>query len=177
MDRPEPTEFDPYYAKYINLVPETELVAALESQLADMLGVVRAVPEAEANVRHAPYTWSIKEVVGHLADTERVMGYRALRFARGDTTPLPGFDENAYAIVAEFDRLRLSDLVAEFEAVRRSHIWLFRNLPADAWTRAGEANGKRITVRALAFILVGHGRHHTAIVRKRLAGAKVSERG
>ncbi|HKB04176.1 MAG TPA: DinB family protein [Gemmataceae bacterium] len=170
MHRPEPTEFDPYYAKYINLVPETDLVAALESQLTDMLGVLRSIPEAEANVRHAPYTWSIKEVVGHLADTERVMGYRALRFARADTTPLPGFDENAYATIAAFDRLRLTDLVAELEAVRRSHIWLFRNLPPEAWTRAGEANGKSITVRALAFILVGHGRHHTAIIRKRLAG-------
>ncbi|HJZ89298.1 MAG TPA: DinB family protein [Gemmataceae bacterium] len=169
MRRPQPTEYAPFYETYVKLVPETDIVAALETQLADMLGVLRAVPEAQATVRHPPYTWSIKEVVGHLADTERVMGYRALRFARGDTTPLPGFDENEYAKVANFDRLSLPALVGELEIVRRSHVSLFRNLPVEAWDRGGEANANRVTVRALAYILVGHGRHHTAILRKRLA--------
>lgn len=169
MQRPGSTEYAPFYGTYVNLVPEGDVLAALEGQLTDMLALLRAVPEEQGNVRHAPYTWSVKEVVGHLIDGERVFGYRALRFARGDTTPLSGFDENEYARVANFDRLSLGDLVSELETVRRSNLWLFRNLPAEAWARSGEANGNPVSVRALAYILVGHGRHHTAILRKRLS--------
>jgi hypothetical protein len=168
MHRPGPTEYAPFYANYIAHVPEEDVLAALETQLADMLALLRAVPEEQGDVRHAPYTWSVKEVVGHLIDGERVFGYRALRFSRGDTTPLPGFDENEYARAANFDRLPLRDLVAELEAVRQSNVWLFRNLPPEAWARSGEANDTPVSVRALAYILVGHGRHHIAILRKRL---------
>ena len=168
MPRPAPTDFAPYYGKYLDLVPEDDILPALATQLAEVLPVLRAVSEATGLVRHPPYTWSIKQVVGHLSDCERVFGYRALRFARGDATPLPGFEENDYAREGDFDRVPLADLVSEFEAVRRSHVWLFRNLPAAAWDRAGEANGSRVTVRAAAYILVGHVRHHLAIVRKRI---------
>ena len=169
MQRPDSTEYAAYYGKYIELVPETDIVAALAAQLEDVFPFLRGIPEAQGNVRHPPYTWSIKEVVGHLADCERIFGYRALRFARGDATPLPSFDENAYARAADSDRRPLADLVAEFEAIRRSHVLMFRNLPDAAWGRSGEANNNRVTVRAAAFILVGHTRHHTAILRKRLA--------
>jgi hypothetical protein len=171
MHRPSPTEYAPYYGKYVALVPEDDILAALEAQLAELLALLRAVPEEEGNVRHPPYTWSVKEVVGHLTDGERIFGYRALRFARGDTTPLPGFDENEYARVAGFDNSPLADLVLEFEAVRRSHLWLFRNLPEAAWARVGEANGSAVSVRALAYIIAGHGRHHTAILRRRLSAS------
>ena len=99
-----------------------------------------------------------------------MFGYRALRFARGDTTALPGFDENAYAREGGYEGVRLADLVSEFEAVRRSHVWFFKNLPAAAWDRGGEANGSFVTARALAYILAGHVRHHGAILRKRLGG-------
>jgi hypothetical protein len=170
MHRPGPTEYDPYYGKYIALVPEGDILAALEAQLGETLALLRPVPEDQGGVRHPPYTWSVKEVVGHLTDSERVFGYRALRFARGDATPLPGFDENAYARAADSDRCSLSDLVSEFEAVRRSHLWLFRGLPASAWAQVGEANGSAVSVRALAYIIAGHGRHHTAILRRRLGG-------
>src|SRR4051794_13654848 len=122
MQRPSSTEYARYYDKYIALVPEDNVVAALEAQLTDKLALLHSVPEAQGTVRHAPHTWSIKEVVNHLADTERVMGYRALCFARGDATPLPGFEENDYARTAESDRRPLSDLVSELEAVRRSHL-------------------------------------------------------
>jgi hypothetical protein len=171
MHRPDATEYAPAFARYVALVPEDDVVAALEAQLADLLALLRAVPEAVGNERHPPYTWSVKEVVGHVTDTERIFGYRALRFARGDTTPLPGFDENPYVRAAEFDRVPLQDLVSEFEALRRSHVFLFRNLTAATWVRRGEANGSAVSVRALAYLLVGHARHHTAILRRRLSGA------
>jgi hypothetical protein len=168
MHRPSSTEYAPAHEKYVALVGEYDIVPALERQREEMFAFLRAIPEAQGNVRHPPYTWSIKEVVGHLTDSERVFGYRALRFARADSTPLPGFDENAYSLAAQFDRVSLAGLVSEFEALRLSHLWLFRNLPDAAWPRTGDANGTTVSVRALAYILVGHARHHLNILRRRL---------
>jgi hypothetical protein len=168
MPRPAATEFSSGNAAYIDLVPEDDVVKLLDQQLAEFLGLLAHVSEADGNVCHAPYTWSVKQVVGHLIDCERVFGYRALRFARGDTTPLPGFDEVPYAQAAESNRCRLRDLVAEFEALRRSHILFWRHLPEAAWTRVGEANGQPVSVRALAYIMAGHARHHLAILHRRL---------
>lgn len=169
MQRPEPTEYARFFATYIDLVPDADVLAAMGAQLDEMLAFLRGVAEAQAQVLHPPYTWTVKEVVGHLTDGERVFGYRALRFGRADTTPLAAFDENVYARGADFNRLTLADLVSEYEAARRSNLWLFRNLPADAWARSGPAGGNPVSVRALAYIIVGHTRHHGAILRKRLA--------
>jgi hypothetical protein len=168
MARPEPDEYAPYYGKYMALVPEEKILPVMKSTLAETLALLRDVSDHDANVVHPPYTWSIKQVVGHLTDSERVFGYRALRFARGDTTPLPGFDENLYARTGVFDGHPLHVLTAEFDLVRHSHIALFGSLARDDWTRRGIANGNEISVRALAFIIVGHQRHHHAIVRGRL---------
>jgi hypothetical protein len=150
-------------------VPDGDIVTILERQLDEMLALLRPVPEAEGNTRHTPYTWSVKEVVGHVTDAERVFAYRALCVARGDRTPLPGFDENAYVPPAAFDACRLSDLVSQFEHLRRSNLLFFRGLPADAWTRRGVANNHAVSTRALAYIMAGHARHHGLILRKRLA--------
>ena len=169
MSRPEPTEYAPYYEKYIALVPEPDPLAAMKSMPNTSLTFLAGVPDAEASVCHPPYTWTIKQVVGHLTDSERVFGYRALRFARGDSTPLPGFDENAFANAIRLDHIPLADLVAEFSSLRRSHLAFFEHLSEDAWHRRGSANNAEISVRALAFILLGHERHHAAILRKRLA--------
>jgi hypothetical protein len=169
MTRPDSTEYAPFYHGYVSLVPEEDILPVLDAQLTEMLAFLHGVTEAQGGQRHPPYTWSIKEVVGHLADTEQILGYRALRIARADQTPLPGFDENDYARTAEFDRVPLRDLVSRFEAVRRSHLFLFRSLPGEAWMRTGEANGNLVSVRALAYIIVGHTRHHTAILRQRLS--------
>jgi hypothetical protein len=169
MHRPPATEYAPYYEKYIALVPEDDILAVLEGQLAETLALLRPIPEAKGGQRHPPYTWSIKEVVGHLNDTERIFGYRALRFARSDSTPLPGFDENAYVRAAEFDLVPLYELVSEFEALRRSHLFLLASLSEIAWGRVGQANGNDVSVRALAYIIAGHTRHHTAILRQRLS--------
>ena len=131
--------------------------------------MLRDVSESEAQTRHAPYTWSIKEVVGHLIDSERIFGVRALRFARQDPTELPGFDENHYVRNAAFDSRPLASLAQEFEFVRRSHILFFRGLDDEAWLRSGVANGLAVTVRALAYIIAGHEQHHATILHRRLA--------
>jgi hypothetical protein len=170
MTRPSSTEYAPPHHGYVALVPEDDIVSVLEGQLAEMLAFLGGVTEAQGNEVHAPYTWSIKEVVGHVTDSERIFGYRALRFARADRTPLSGFDENVYARSAQFNRISLRDLVGEFGAVRRSHLFFFRNLTDDAWLRSGEANGNLVSVRALGYIIAGHARHHAAILRKRLSG-------
>jgi DinB superfamily len=169
MALPETSEYASYYGKYVTLVPEDNIIAAMRSELNQTVALLNGVAERDASVCHPPYTWTIKQVVGHLNDCERVFGYRALRFARGDRTPLPGFDENNYALFAESDQRPVTDLTAEFEAVRKSHLYLFQSLPADAWIERGSANGHSVSVRALAFIIVGHERHHTAIIRRRLA--------
>jgi hypothetical protein len=168
--RPEATEYAGYFARYVDLVPEADVLPVMAAQLDEMLTFLRNMPEASTSVLHAPYTWTFKEVMGHITDGERVFGYRALRFGRADTTPLASFDENTFAQAADYNRLAFADVLSEFEAARRSNLWLFRNMPDAAWTRTGEASNNRVSVRALAYIIVGHSRHHMAILRKRLAG-------
>jgi hypothetical protein len=169
MPRPDTSEYADYYGRYVALATEDEILPVLRAQLVHEFAPLKAVPEAEFSRRHPPYTWSIKQVIGHLVDAERIFGYRALRFARGDTSPLPGFDENPYVEHGEFDRRSPADLLDEFEIVRHSHLFLFASLTADAWNRRGIASGNEVSVRALAYIMVGHVRHHLAIVRKRLS--------
>ena len=164
---PAPTEHNPYFSKYIGLVPEKDAIQALESQIEDALALLRIIPESKAGHRYAPGKWSIREVVGHLIDSERVFAYRAMRFARTDTTELPGFDENVFAPAGGFDARTLADLASEWEHLRRSNILMFRGLPAEAWDRRGTANANPITVRALAYIITGHGHHHMKLLRER----------
>jgi hypothetical protein len=171
MPRPNPDEYASYDVNYVALVPEEDILAALRSESAATRAFLGGVPEGEAGRKHPPYTWTVREVVGHMIDTERIFGYRALRIARGDETPLAGFDENAYAVTAESDRRPLADLAAEFEAVRLANLALFAGLPEAAWSRRGVANGHPVSVLGLAYMLVGHERHHGAILRKRLAKA------
>jgi hypothetical protein len=166
--RPDATEYAAPYANYVALVPEGPILDVLEQQLDALLALLRDLPEEVGNTRHPPYTWSVKEVVGHITDAERVFGYRALCFARGDSASLPGFDENEYVRAAGFDSYRLTDLVAEFESLRRSHLCLFRGLSSAAWQRRGTASGYAVSVRALAHIIAGHTHHHAVILRRRL---------
>ncbi len=166
--RPDITEYASSYEAYIGLVPEGNILTILEGQIDDTVALLRDLSEAEAETRHAPYTWSLKEVVGHLIDCERIFGYRALRFARNDPTALPGFDENPYVQVAHFDARKMTSLVQEFEVVRRSHLLFFGGLDDEAWLRSGVANGHPMSVRALVYAIAGHERHHINIVRKRL---------
>jgi hypothetical protein len=169
MARPAADEYARYYAKYLAHVSEDKVVPVLKSSLTELLTLLRDVSEEVASRLHPPYTWTIKQVIGHLTDCERVFGYRALRFARGDSTPLPGFDENVFAQSAVFRDQPLTALLAEFELVRNSHVALFENLAREDWDKRGIANNDPVSVRALAFIIAGHHRHHAAIVKERLA--------
>jgi hypothetical protein len=168
--RPEPSEYAPYYERYISLIPDDDIVTLLTTGLDDTLSLLASIPESDAGYRYAPGKWSIKELVGHMIDGERIFGARALRFGRGDATPIPGFDEDAYVAGANFDARTLADLATELALVRGSNILLFRHFPAEAWDRRGTANGNQVSVLALACIMVGHEAHHTGVIRSRYLG-------
>ena len=165
--RPSADEHLPYYARYIDRVPDGDVLATLSQQIGETLALLRGLPESVANYRYAPGKWSVNELVGHLVDSERLFGNRALRFARGDATPVPGFEQDDYIRGATFDAYPLSELADEFEAVRRSTLYFFRHLDDEAWSRRGIANNAEISVRALAYIIAGHELHHREILRAR----------
>ena len=166
-NRPAQSEFDPYYARYVDLVPEGDVIASLRAQGDATAALVARVGEERGGHRYAPGKWSVREVLGHIADTERIMAYRALRVARGDATPLPGFDENVYVAAAGFDTRSLASIAAELRAVREATVHLLAGLEPRAVGVQGSANGSPITPRALAWIIAGHERHHLAILRER----------
>ena len=166
-ERPAADEFAAYYGTYINKVPAGDVLATMAEQIATVLTLLRPLSEAKAGFAYAPGKWTIKQVVGHLIDTERVFSYRALSFARADASPLPSFDENAWIAPAKFDDRSLTSLVDEFVAVRRATIALLSGLPVEARTRRGIASGKEVSVRALAHILPGHVAHHLQVLKDR----------
>lgn len=169
--RPGADEYAPYYERYVSLVPDGDLLATLTRQGGETVALLRSLPDERGMHRYAPEKWSINDVVLHLADAERVFGYRALTFARGDRTPLPSFEHDDWVVVARADGRRLPDLVDEFEQVRKGTLALLRGLDDEAIARRGTASGKEVTARALAWIIAGHERHHVAILRERyLAG-------
>jgi uncharacterized damage-inducible protein DinB len=165
--RPASTEFSPYYAGYVARVPDGDVVASLAAQVADTIALVRSLPESKGEHRYAEGKWSIRQVLGHMADTERIMAYRALRVARGDSTPLAGFDENAFVANARFDARTLDSLADDLSIVRRATVALLTPLSDEELLRAGSANGAPVTARALAWIIAGHERHHVAVLRER----------
>ncbi len=169
--RPAAGDFLPYYSTYIDRVPDGDIVDTLEKQFAGTLSLIKSIPEADGDKRYAPEKWSIREVIGHVIDGERIFVYRALRFARADGTPVPGFDENAYVKNAPFSKVSLTSLADEFDHVRRATLHFFRNLDEESFGRRGTANGAEITVRSLAFILAGHESHHVNVLRTRYLNA------
>lgn len=165
--RPVKNEYDAYYDRYISLVPEEDVLIALDQQLSETLILLRSLSEQHGTFRYGPDKWSAKEVLGHMIDTERIMSYRALRIARSDRTPIEGFEQDDYVKSGNFDKRSVVTLGREFEQVRRATISLFRNLESEAWERRGIANNVEITVRALAYIIAGHELHHKAILKDR----------
>ena len=165
--RPQPGEYAPYYDHYISLVAGNDVLAALDEQRRQMLLLLSGRTEADGDLRYAPDKWTLKEVLGHLNDTERIMSYRALRIARGDQTPIEGFEQDDYVRDAPFAHRPLADLIEDYIAVRRATISLFRNLDEAAWTRRGVANKNEISVRALAYVIAGHELHHRRILEEK----------
>lgn len=165
--KPEKTEYAEFYANYISLVEESDVVPALGNQPNDLRKLLADVSEAKENFRYAENKWSIREMLGHINDAERVFAYRALRISRGDQTPLAGFEENNYVSNSNFSDSPLADLVEEFALLRAANVLMFKNLTAEQWLRAGTASDAIVSVRALVFIMIGHVRHHTNILRQR----------
>ena len=164
---PDRTEAVEYYFTYIDQVPPGDICRTLAAQSAETLTLLRAIPEQRSLHRYAPEKWSIRQLVSHVNDAERMFGFRAFWFARAFDTPLPNFDQDAAASVAAADARSWSSHVQEFQAIRGATLALFDNLPEQAWQRRGVASGNSFSVRALAFITAGHVTHHMRVLRER----------
>jgi len=165
--RPEPGEYAPYYDRYISLIPGTDILASLDSQRREMLLLLSGRDDADGDFRYAAGKWSAKEVLGHVCDTERIFAYRALRIARGDRTPIEGFEQDDYVRNGGFAQLPLAEVIDDYIAVRRATLTLLRNLNEQAWTRRGIANKNEVSVRALAYTIAGHELHHRRILEEK----------
>ncbi|WP_435168216.1 DinB family protein [Paenibacillus glycanilyticus] len=167
LERPQEGEYQGFVTGYINLVPEGDLIALLAEQQAETNRIYSGLSDEKAEYRYAEGKWSLKEVLGHVTDTERIMSYRLLRIARGDSTPLPGFDQDAYMEGNPFEGLSVSDLLENYNAVRQATIVLLKQLPKEAFTRLGISNQLPLSARALACIIYGHERNHLTIIQER----------
>ena len=169
--RPAANEYSDHFSGYIGQVPDGDLVQTLERHGKEFVEFLRKIPEPKGDFAYGPGKWTMKEVIGHIADTERVFAYRAMRIARGDTISLPGFDENAWVPLSGARDRTLADLTEEFQAVRTASITLFKHLSPEAIARRGTASNREITVRAIAWIVAGHPIHHQKILRERYLAA------
>jgi hypothetical protein len=167
IGRPGPDETVPYYFRYIDRIPTEDVVGKLESQLDESLRFLRGVSEEKSLERYAPEKWSVRQVLNHVNDCERLFVARAFWFARGFDSPLPSFDQNVAAAGAQADDVPWADHVEEFRGIRLATVAFFRHLPPEAWMRSGIASGYLFTVRALAYIAAGHLAHHSAVLRER----------
>lgn len=165
--RPDPSEYAPFYEGYVSLVPDGDVLETLRRQSDELSALLAGIAEERAAYAYAPGKWSIKQVVGHVIDGERVFSYRAMAVARGERQPLPGMDQDEYMAGADFDARTLADLAEEFAHLRRANVLMLRGLSEDAWSRRGVASGAEVTVRALAYIIAGHAAHHLQVLRTR----------
>jgi hypothetical protein len=171
IGRPPESEYPPFHAGYVSLVPEEDILTVLADQLRDTIALLQEIPETRAGFRYEPGKWTVAELTGHLVDSERVFGFRAMTFARGDASPLPGFDQDPYVLAARAGKeVSLPTLAREFGHVRRGHLLLLERLAPSDWLRTGTASGKSVSVRALAYIMAGHVRHHVGILKARYLG-------
>lgn len=166
-NRPEETEYAPSYEQYVSLVPEEDIMDVLEAQEDELKQLAASIHEEKGTFRYAPGKWSIRELLGHLCDAERVFGYRTFCISRGDPSSLPGFDENRYVSNGDYDMRTIRQVVAEFSTLRRANMTVFERLTDKEWARFGTANDVTVSVRALAYIVAGHFRHHLGVLRDR----------
>jgi exoribonuclease II len=167
MSRPDLAKVPEWYHRYINQVEEDDLVTALSNQTKSFNKFLDSIPEEKINHRYAEGKWTVKEVLQHIIDAERVFAYRALRFARMDNSPLPGFDENSFVENSKTGKRNWNDLIAEFNVVRQSTEILFRSFDDEQLQAIGTASGNPINVQAIGFIIAGHGTHHVNVVKER----------
>ncbi len=167
LHRPDSSEYDPYYGLYIGKVPEGDVITLMEAELEALIALLGGLPAERETYRYEPGKWSIREIVGHLIDSERLFAYRALSFARGDAGPLPGMDQEDWARASNAHDRPLSDLLGEFSHVRRGNAAMFGGFDDEVGLRSGIASGCSFTVRALAYIIVGHEIHHRGVLEER----------
>jgi len=167
LSRPAADEYNAYYDRYITKVPDGDIVQILATQIASTLQLLESIPESKGDYRYAEGKWTVKESVLHVIDAERIFGYRALRIARGDKTPLPGFEQDDYVPFSRAGERTVRDIAEELGDVRRSSVALFAHLDEEAMSRRGTASNNPVTPRALAYIIAGHERHHVAILREK----------
>ncbi|MCA1320627.1 DinB family protein [Bacillus tianshenii] len=167
LKRPLENEYPSYYNNYLKLVPSGNLLEILEGQLTEAVTLFSGLSEEQGNLAYANGKWTLKEVIGHMIDTERIMSYRLLRISRGDKSPLAGFSEEDYAFEGKFTQRLLTELVEELQTVRKSTISLFRGIPEHAWARSGTANELPVTARAIAYIIAGHDIHHMNMIKEK----------
>ncbi|MEH7504025.1 DinB family protein [Neobacillus drentensis] len=165
--RPLASEYPEYYKPYVNLVPEGDLLTLLKEDLVKTIELFESLSEEDGHFRYAENKWSIKEVLGHMADTERIMSYRLLRVGRGDQTALAGFNENEYVEGSQINKLPIKNILEDFIAIRKGTLTLIQNMPEEAWTNIGFANNTEVTARAIGYIIAGHALHHCKIITER----------
>ena len=167
MKHPQTSEYHEYYGTYIEQVPEGNILQILEQENKATARLLSGIAEEHAGYRYAPDKWSIKEVVGHLIDTERVFGYRALSIARADPAELPSMEQDDWTMASNADKRTLQELTLEFVAARHSHVALFESFDSEMWGRVGIASGYEFTVRTFPYILAGHEIHHRKVLMER----------
>lgn len=167
IGRPEPGEYAPYYDRYISLTTGSDILKTLDSERRQTMLLLSGRDDEEGNFRYAPEKWTAKEVLGHVCDTERIFAYRALRIARGDRTPIEGFEQDDYVRNGPWTRVGLAEVIEDYIAVRRATLTLLRNLDEAAWLRKGIANKNEVSVRAIAYLIAGHELHHRKILEEK----------
>jgi hypothetical protein len=167
MKRPISEEYPAYYKYYVDIVKSDNIIKELRDQVIDIQAVISEIPEHKEDFAYAPEKWTIKEIIGHIIDTERVLGYRAMRFARKDKTPLPGYDENLFVANANFNDQTLYSLGHEFAIVREANLTLFKTWHEEELSQRGIANKNEVTVRAILFMIAGHATHHMNVIQEK----------
>ncbi|KRF12045.1 DinB family protein [Paenibacillus sp. Soil787] len=167
LQRPGCEEYSPFFTGYICQVPEGDYLSFLHGQLDAVDALFSPITDEQGLYRYEPGKWSLKEILGHMTDTERIMSYRMLRIARGDTTNLPGFDQDVYITNASFDELSMEDLLKDFQAVRQATFSLLQTISEAAWSRKGIANNNEISARAIAYVIAGHAQHHLGVIQQK----------
>ena len=166
MNRPDKTEYAPYYERYVSLVTG-DVADVLGSQTTRLQDMITGMPEEKGEFRYADGKWSVKELLSHLIDGERMFAYRVLRISRGDETPIEGFEQDGYIENAHSNHRSFAEILEEFSLLRRANMILFKNLTDEDWSRLGTASDAKVSVRALAYIMAGHIEHHLGILKER----------